>query len=704
MYLFSEINLFPLILLLALWTIGGWLICARCFDLPAHERGLVSVGLGLIMGTWLANWLARFLPPTYAFWGAALLTVMLGVVLAWPLKRDLFPRETFQPGSWLVFIIFVIVFTLIGRGFAFFDDHQNLAPVSIMATGDIPPHFSYNPDLRFGYHYFLLLVASQFVRLASAGPWMALDLARGISLALTLAYGGFVAVRITRSSLAGLVSMVFMAFAGGARWLFLLMPLTLQRHISTSVHLIGSGAASGPNLITAMDRYWNIEGLGPLHFPFMFGSGLDASFSMFHNGWGTSAITMALLLLLLGGLRRNWQANIPIVILIASMALANEVTFAFVYLGLIFAALAWIIKSARDGKPSLRLPRSMWIWVGLMFVGGVLALVQGGMFTEIARGWLEKQASGTSTYFKVGFALGAPTLLSAHLGYLSLVNPLQWVAVLGETGLAVFAVPIVLRQLVVFPIAPVLARPTGDGPNDSAGSSTATGTIAGNSTALASGLVHDENWFEAALIGSVIVSLLMVFVQYTGNAGPTAASRMQAHFLTVVKIYAVPLLWVWASGRGDKIKMALFAWGLATIFSGISLFGMQIAAMPKPVYAIYLQSLDAQMFSRQWDRLAPNTMVFDPVYPRAATIFGRPIRSSKTMGETLPEWSALKRDPDPYRLKAAGYDYLYIDFNYLSLHSKVIQQSCVKLVDQLENKNHGKVVGARYLFSVTDCR
>jgi hypothetical protein len=402
----------------------------------------------------------------------------------------------------------------------------------------------------------------------------------------------------------------------------------------------------------------------------MFGSGLDPSFSMFHNGWGTSAITMALLLMLLAGRRKNWTANIPVVILLASMALANEVTFTFVYLGLALAALAWIIQ-----KRSFILPRSLWAWAGLMFIGGVFALVQGGMFTEIARGWVERQASGASTYFKVGFALGLPTVLSAHLGYLSLLNPLQWVAVLGETGLAVFAVPIVLKQL------PALSR--------------------------------EENWFESAWVGSVIVSLLMVFVQYTGNAGPTAASRMQAHFLTVVKIYAVPLLWLWVSGLAasgksqnfiENVKIGLFAWGLAAILSGISMFGVQIAAMPNPVYAIYLDQLDVQMFQHQWDRLLPNTMVFDPVYPRAATIFGRPIRSSKTMGETLPEWNSLSENPDPTRLKAAGYDYLYVDLKYLTKYSKVIQQSCVVLMDHVEDKNSERVIDARYLFNLTNCR
>src|SRR6185369_6008228 len=177
MYLFSELEFIPLFGLLALWTFGGYLITARTFNLPARERGLVSLGIGFVLSTWFANWLARLMPTSLAFWGAAILTIAVGVALAWPLKRELFPKEAFQPGQWFLFFIFVFVFTLIGRGFGFFDDHQSLPPVSIMATGDIPPHFAYNPTLNFGYHYFLLLVASEFVRLTAAGPWTAMDLA-----------------------------------------------------------------------------------------------------------------------------------------------------------------------------------------------------------------------------------------------------------------------------------------------------------------------------------------------------------------------------------------------------------------------------------------------------------------------------------------------------------------------------------------------
>lgn len=695
MYLLSEMNILPVILLLGLWSVTGWLIVSTVFQkqVTPNERGLIGLGLGLVICTFIANLFARFFPPFIAFWGAGITGVIIGLVLSTPFlfsfKRNnqnnhvglffkqFFPKDSIQIASWIFFIFFTILFTLIGRGFGFFDDQQNLAPLSIMATGDIPPHFSYDPSLGFGFHYFLLLVGAQFVRIANAGPWTALDFARGITLALTITYGGYLAKRITNSVKAQAASMVFITFAGGARWLFFLLPGMLQRQVSSSVTLIGSAADSGANLISVMYKYWKIEGSGPLPFPFMLGSGIDQSISMFHKGFGTSGIMIALLLILLGNLSISERENgvtklqnfllsgrmITISILIASLALANEVFFAFLFSGFAFSAIIWVIQHR-----NIKLPRSFYLWIGVLAAAGIFSLFQGGMLTELAANWVLKfgsTAQTPTTYFKVSFAPSLPALLSTHLGALFVFNPLHWVLILSETGLAIFALPFVMKQL----------------PDH----------------------VRDENWINAAWIGSIIFSLCSFFIIYTGNAGETAITRLQSFFLIITKIYAVPVLWIFYKNKSEKIHIYLFTWGILTVFSGISLFSIQLAAISNPVYAEYLDPLDAQMFYRQWDKLLPNTMVFDPVYPRAATILGRPIRSSKTMGETLPEWNAFTENPDPYQLKIAGYDYIYADGKYINKFSSIIQQKCSKMVDHITDKNGGKVVDERYLYQISNC-
>jgi hypothetical protein len=674
MYLFSELNVFSVILLLALWALGGWLMVARAFDLYPSERGLVGLGVGLTTATLLANLLGRFMPTAMAFWLAAVLTVAIGMALAWPLtrapdtvpagQRDLFPKEAFQPGQWFLFFVFVFVFTLIGRGLGIFDDYQNLPQISSMARGDIPPHFAFDPRLLWSYHYFLLLVAAQFTRLADASPWVALDLARGLTLALALALAGMLAYRLTRSRVAAALSVAFLFFAGGARWILFLLPARLLQAASSSVTLIGSGADTGPNLLAALYKNWEIQGLGPLPFPFIYGSGLDPSLTMAHAGYGASMLMLALLLVLLADKGRGWIAQAVLALLLAALALANEVTFAFLCAGLIFAALVWTIKNR-----SLRLPPTLRNWAPAFIAGGLLSLVQGGIFTGIVTGWFGRLTGAEAdTLYKVSFAVRLPAVLSAHLGTLSMLNPVDWFLILAETGLAIFALPWVFRYGLE--------------------------------------LVRHEKWLEAAWVFSIVPSLLTVFVEYTGNAGPTALSRMTAHFLLVLKIYAVPLLWLWAHERSETLKTALLGWGLAACMSGLALFSLQIAAMPNPLHAEFLDNLDARMYEKHWGTLEPGDLVFDNDPLRGTTVLGLHTLSSTNYGPpTDPTWLALAGEPDPYRFNAAGFRYLYIDLPYWRKYADHLSASCVITIDELsETEASGLLSDLRRLLDVGACR
>ena len=683
MYLFSELNFLIVIPLLALWALGGWLILARTFDLNPTERGLAGLGVGLTVAALLSNLLARFLPTTAAFWLAALLTVALGTALSWPLKRDMFPPEAFQPGQWLLFAFIVFVFTLMGRGLGIFDDHQNLPQISSMALGDIPPHFAFDPRVLWSYHYFLLLVAAQFTRLAAAAPWVSIDFARGLTLALTLAFGGMLAYRLTYSRIAAALSAAFLFFVGGARWILLLLPARLLQAASSSVTLIGSGADSGANLTLALTKYWNIYGLGPLPFPFMYGSGLDSSLVMSHAGYGASMVMLSLLLVLLAssqisswksipekheGQWRGWIAQVVMAVLLAALALANEVTFTFLCLGLVFAVFIWAIKNR-----SLRLPASLWGWAPAFIGGGLLAIAQGGVFTGVIIGALgHLTGSKAEALYQVSFVLRLPTVLSAHLGTLSLLNPIQWFVILGETGLVIFALPWVIKYGLQ--------------------------------------LVRDEKWLEAAWVISIIPSLLTVFLEYTGNAGLTALSRMTAHFLLILKIYAVPLLWVWARERSETVKTALLGWGLAACLSGLALFSLQIAAMPNPVSAEFLDNLDAKMYAKHWGTLDSNALVFDTSVIRATTVLGLHTLSATNNGAPYGSPSdstflALEADPDPYRFNAAGFRYLYLDLPFWRKYGTLFENPCAVTIDEMqETAVDGKVSDLRALLDVGNCK
>jgi len=59
------------------------------------------------------------------------------------------------------------------RGLAILDDYHNLPLVSMIAAGDVPPHFYLNPTNRLAYHYGLHLFSGSLVQQGGLFPWSA---------------------------------------------------------------------------------------------------------------------------------------------------------------------------------------------------------------------------------------------------------------------------------------------------------------------------------------------------------------------------------------------------------------------------------------------------------------------------------------------------------------------------------------------------
>ena len=55
MYLLTELQIIPLLVLFLLWGLAGWLMTLRWFDLEPHERGFIGFGLGLVVANWIGN-------------------------------------------------------------------------------------------------------------------------------------------------------------------------------------------------------------------------------------------------------------------------------------------------------------------------------------------------------------------------------------------------------------------------------------------------------------------------------------------------------------------------------------------------------------------------------------------------------------------------------------------------------------------------
>ena len=92
------------------------------------------------------------------------------------------------------------------------------------------------------------------------------------------------AYRLTRRWFAACLSAAALAFAGGASWLLLLLPMPWVRALSGEVNLIGSASSSAPSLAEALISPWKIDGAGPIAFPFAFYSGINQPYVMLYTG------------------------------------------------------------------------------------------------------------------------------------------------------------------------------------------------------------------------------------------------------------------------------------------------------------------------------------------------------------------------------------------------------------------------------------
>lgn len=648
----------------ALWAFGGYALALGLFRLRRVESPMVGLGLGIVLQSWSANLLARVVPIPLAFWLAAALVFFGGLAAVLARRRFSLPRPSVSQLALLGGI--TLLFFAIGRGLGLFDDYQNLPTLSLMAAGDVPPHFALDPALRFGYHYLLLLFAAQAMRVGQILPWSALDLTRGLIMALPLILAGLWAFRITNRWLPAFLSSCAVAFAGGARWLLLLLPSPWLARISGEIILIGSAASSASDLAEAMISPWKIDGAGPLPFPFAFYSGINQPHVMGYTGIAGSGVLILLLLLLTA---ERWNGKGAIVVtgaLIAALAIANEIAFLLLGLGLLVAATTALVAGR------MAIARRKLVLV-LVSAGAALAVAffQGGMLTEIASSRLRHQAASSSYFDPTPMLVWPPAIVSAHLGALSLARPLQLLVALLEIGPVVLVTPLVISWGV-------------------------------RSWRLG-------KWIEAGVLASSLGVLLAAFFSFKGPLF-TAAPRLMGGWLFVCALYFVPLAWIWAPRQADGVRIGAAAAGVISCVGGLILFAVQLAAVQKPIYATFISDLDAQMAERYWNRLEGEALVFDPLVFRAPTVFGRPTKSSPTWYTRSDEWVGLVERADPLVISRAGFSYMYFDSDFwesLSPEQQLtFQADCVRQIAQVDGI-HGEsdyTKDFRRLLDIRGCR
>jgi hypothetical protein len=567
---------------------------------------------------------------------------------------------------WVLFAVVLVIFFLIGRGLAIFDDYQNLPVTSYIASGAIPPNFVLNPDISFDYHYLMLLNAAQWMRIADLFPWTALDLNRALFLSLSVVLAAIFGYRLTRNRLAGWLTALFFAFAGGLRWVLLFIPAPLLGKISDHVSMMGSGQVTADRLSEALIKNWAIEGAGPIPFPFAFGNGFHSISVFKHDGTGMMGAVIAILIILLFERWKNISGKITITVLLSAMALIDEIWFVFfISAAGIFFILQHIIKK--------RLPtREKWLELLLFLMIPVFfSMIQGGVLTGVAGGLLAgilgRGDAGAVLYYSVDFPVRwPPAIISAHLGVLSLTNWAQLVVAFFEVG------PIFL----IFPLLIIW------------------GVKASRSK---------QTIFSILTIG-VGLSLLMIFVEYQGSAGISASKRLLLFGTDLLDLFAVPLLWHWLSRKRMQVKILVSGVAFMTMVGGMIYFLISSIAIQRPVLSYFINLMDASVQNIYWDQLDETAMVFDFNPPRSATIFARSLKSNQTWYEKLPEYNQLTRNPDPILLNKSGYTHIYLsreDYRHISARSKyLLEKPCVEMIYQNEDWQGD----FRWLLDISACK
>jgi len=655
----DPIAILIILLSLGLFALGGWLLATHVLRQPQRDRLPIGIALGLTLSIPLTALLARFLLLNLAWWCAAGLVFIAGFASAWRGRK----KSWLDPGdilaalpSLLAFAALTLLLVLINRGLAIYDDYHNLPLISTMAAGDVPPHFYLNPEMTLSYHFGLDLFAAALMRFGGFFAWSAYDLTNALFLALTLVLGWHWFRRSSGSGWVGLLGSGALAFVGGVRWLLLALPDSVLSALNERIALQGSALATGANVAGALASPWVIEGGGPVPFPFAHASGVLTPLVQSMTGSGAFPVLIPILLLLLVRRRLTWKEIALIAILLAALALTAEAVFVVLMLGGFAAAL---VLSVQQKKLDLR----MW---GLLFTAGTLALIQGGVLTELTRDVLTPLTGGTPASSGYdGFAFHwPPAVLSVHFGRLSLFDPLQWPVALAELGPVIVLGPWVTR--------------------------------------CAWRRLREDDWLAGVFgLGAVFAFALPLVMHYKVERDTT---RITAAALTVWLLLGIPWLWKTRSRRRRWMNSLLVLALSACAVSGVVLFVISLQAIPAPQQSYFAGGMDARISRDYWDTLPPYAEVFDPLPYRAVTLFGRPATSHTALRQPLPEFEALLDDFTPASAATYGFDYLYLDgtwyWRLTPEQRDAFELECVVLLQE-QVDDQGDI---RRLYDVRACR
>jgi hypothetical protein len=622
---FEPTSIILFILECLVWSVGGWLIVSHVFKLRSQERMMVGIATGFLLFIGCANLFAHVFEGGWAYWSSALTTLAFGILVAWRSKqRPWLDKNDLK--SWrqiLALGLLSWLFFAIQLGLGLFDDFEQLPMISIMGTGDIPPHFYLDPDFYFAYHYGLQIWAASLIQQARLLPWSAWDLTKAVAIALTIVLGWIYVKRLTRSNVAATLGSILLVLASGTRWLFLFLPYSILIKIQEDLTLVNSATDIGSDFATVIASPMAMAGQGLVPFPFAYHNGIFTPVISVLGHSGAIPYVIALVLLLLVGHNRiGASAMVVLSMIFAVMALGAENMFTFVWIALlILLGITLIQKYKRLDRLDRR---QILYWVGVLVISALLSAFQGGFITETLRSLLGRLfgdvAAQSSNVYQFSLRW-PPGLYTAHLGVLSLFKPLEFLTLVVELG------PILLLgPLAVYYSIRCIRR--GD-------------------------------WITASLgIGGFLLILFPFFIAYGVDRSTT---RLPATGLWLWLVICVPLLWRVAKNRGQGMRNLLMIFFGLSVFGSLIIFGVQLTVMPNPQNTYFVNPADARFARKYYDQLPEDVQILDRVPFRAVTIFGRAVRAYVSVYDPLPGWSDLIDNPDPSKVLEAGFQYIYMD-------------------------------------------
>lgn len=662
----SWIDITSFLLLCALWAAGGVLIINHSFRLKLPERLIAGIAAGFLIFIVLSNLLAQVVSLTFAYWSAAFLLLLTGILLTWFSRKKL--ELNFSKGWPQLFFLAVIIvgFTMILRGLAIFDDYYHLPMISVMATGDIPPHFYLNPELHLPYHYGLQVFAAGMVRLGGFFPWSAWDISRAIVYGFTVVLAWLWIQRLTGSKLPAYLGSGLLVFGGATRWLLLFIPPQVLKSMGANLQMDISGLTAGGNLLTALTNRWPMDGGGPFPFSYAFASGILEPLNMQLGATGAMwEMTILLLLVLWRPGKFSLVSTITISLLLASLALSAEHVYAAVFAGFfiifIASAIRSVVRKTHLGFDSIS------VWGIPLAISAILALFQGGYITG---GFMNVLAKLTGNNYPMvttdfqGFSVRwPPAVPSGHFGPLSLFDPGQIVIMLAEAGPALLLLPVIILYWLRNKNKPI-------------------------------------RLVQGIAAGAVVSFAFPIFFRYGLDFDIT---RLVGSALWISYALAFPVIWFWLKNAQHGYRLiAGIGYGVA-VYAGLVMLAIELVAIPIPQTTYYLKFTESDISREYWNQLEPEAQILDSIPMRAVLLFGRASFAANDVYKRSPEWEQLITDPDPVNIAEHGYSYMYMDKNWWQNISPNIQTAfslpCVQLITQINLPGND----FRNLYRVADC-